>query len=144
MLRAVSPVPLPALLDLYTVDGTAKPLHVKAAILQGARSESVGWYELGDGSVPDRLLAAALLYPLGAEPGADDVRELVFACRPEISRHLAAVIRTARLSRARMPEGVRIRATVRAGHVPGRRLALLCGLAFAGEAGGFERYEVCT
>lgn len=133
MIRSTTAVPLPELLELYTTDGRAKPLHVRAAILQAARSESVGWW---DGN---RLLAAALLYPLA--PG---LCELVFACRPEAGRHLVAIIHSARLIRADLPDDLRIRATVRTGHAPGRRLARLCGFQPAGTAGLFEHYELCT
>lgn len=130
-LRCALDVPLPELLDLYTVDGLARPLHVKAAILQAARSASVGWW------LDEKLIAAALFYPL-----ADDLAELVFACRPEAGRYLVAIVHEARLIRAKLPDHVRIRATVRLGHVPGRRLALLCGLTLIGVSGAFEQYEL--
>lgn len=139
-LRAVTPLPLPDLVDLFCGNVTYfKPgriLH-RAMILQGARSESIGWYAGGE------LIAGITLYPLDPEIAGEDLRELSFACRPAAARHLTGILHTARLTRARLAEypGLRIRATVAKGHEPGRRLARLTGLRLAREAGAFELWE---
>lgn len=136
-LRAVTPAPMAELLDLYTSNGLGKPINVKAAILQAARSESIGFY---DG---DRLVAAALLYPLDAERVGEELRELAFACVPDVAPHLVSLIHTARLTRSALVNTgpVRIRARVRLHHKPGQRLAILCGLQRVRIEGWFEIWE---
>lgn len=136
MIRVEPHVPcLSHLLELYEADGRLKPIQVKAAILQGARSEGISYY---DDARPwgDRLIGCALLYPLN-----DFTYELVFACRRELARHMLTVIRHARLTAARLPDDVRIRAVCRRDNVAGRRLAWLIGLRPAGISGDFKRYE---
>lgn len=136
-LRAISPVPMPALLDLYAAIAPLKPLHVRTAMLQIARSDTEGWL-LGD-----RLVAAAMFYPLPqAQPGERHF-ELAFACRPELRQHLVAFIHAAELTRARLASDgpVRVRALVRYGHRPGARLARLCGMSRTGHAGAFDVWE---
>lgn len=131
-IRIVASAPLADVVGLYAATLPMKSISARAAILQAARAENVGFY---DG---DRLIACALLYQ------ADDGSfELLFACLPEADTYLTPIIRHARLTRARLADtaGIRIRARVRVGHAPGRRLALLCGLAPAGSDGGFEIYE---
>lgn len=136
-LRAVTPAPIGDVLELYAAGGQAKPLTVSAAILQAARAETIGFYAGGV------IVAAALLYPCDPEFAGEDLRELVFACRPQAARHLVAILHIARLTRLRLAEiaDLRIRARVRAGHAPGRRLARLAGLAHAATAGGLEDWE---
>jgi hypothetical protein len=135
------PVPLDELIVLLAPARALKPgygsLLSRAAILQGARSETIGFYLDG------RLIAAITLYPLDPERPREDLREASFACLPEASAHMTGVIRHARLIRLRLAEhaDVRIRATVLKGHEPGRRIARLIGLRPAGETGAFELWE---
>lgn len=129
-LHVVAPAPVEDVVLLY--DGALKPPLAKAAILQAARSHAIGFYE------DEAIVAAALLYPR-----APDLLELVFACRPRAGRHLTAIVHTARLTRSALAHHapLTVRATVRAGHEPGRRLARLCGLHRVRETGGFEHWE---
>lgn len=133
-LRITTPVPLPEIVAmLATGDRPMKPraraIVAGSAILQGARSESIGFWE------GDELIALVTLYPLEPERAGEDLRELSFACRPAAARHLCGIIHHARLTRAHLAkdQALRIRATVAKGHEPGRRLARLTGLSFAGE-----------
>src|SRR5262245_48940344 len=114
MLRIVTPAPLEDVLSLYEMQYELKPLRMRAAILQTARSESVGFYT-------DRIVAAALLYPTEEDP-ARDVRELLFACRHEADRHMLPIIRYARLTLLALQKDgyVLIRARTRGGYVKGR------------------------
>lgn len=137
MLHAIRPVPMPALLDLYASIAPLKPLHARAALLQAARSETEGWL-LGD-----RLIAAAMFYPLPqVQPGERHI-ELAFACLPELRHHLTAFIHATQLTRARLASDgpVRVRALVRTGHRPGARLAVLCGMSRSGSDGAFDVWE---
>jgi hypothetical protein len=138
-LRATSPAPLADVLDLYAASVPQKPLNVKAAILQHARSYSEVYID-GDG----RAVAAAMYYPRPAERHGEPLVELVFVCRPELSRHLLAFVHSFHLTRARLAEDgpIRVRAFVHSGHLPGRRLAALCGMQLIETAGGFERWEI--
>jgi hypothetical protein len=136
-LRAVSPAPLPDVLALYQATAPMKPVTASAAILQAARSDTIGWF------AGDQMIAAALFYPLDPERPGEDLRELAFVCLPALSGHLPAFIRSARLTRARLGEDalVRIRAHVRLGHLPGQKLARLCGMVAVSVVGDFERWE---
>lgn len=136
-LCAIRPVPMPALLDLYATIAPLKPLHARAALLQAARSDTEGW-RLGD-----RLIAAAMFYPLPPVHAGERHVELAFACLPELRRHLTAFIHAAQLTRARLASDgpVRVRALVRTGHRPGHRLAVLCGMSRSGSAGAFDVWE---
>lgn len=152
-LRICTPVPLDQLVALMTLHPPVKPRarHVlqSAAILQGARSETIGFYEEvveQDGRKrPGALVAAVTLYPLDPEIVGEDLRELSFACRPQAAAHLTGIIHHARLTRTHLAQDarLRIRATVAKGHEPGRRLARLIGLRLAGECGTFELWEWC-
>ncbi|KIZ47387.1 MULTISPECIES: hypothetical protein [Rhodopseudomonas] len=137
MIRAVTPCPFVDVVDLYQAATPMKPRSTAAVLLQAARSESIGWY------AGDRLIAAALFYPIDPERPGEDLRELVFVCLPDLARHLTAFIRTARLTRSRLGQdaSIRIRAHVRSGHLPGARLARLCGLRLVGPAGRFDCWE---
>lgn len=136
-LRATSPAPLPDVLDLFAASVVMKPLHVKCAIVQAARSESIAWYEGG------RPIAAAMLYPLDLETPGERLLELAFVCRPELARHMLAFLREAHLTRDRLANDgpVRVRAHVRTGHRPGARMAAILGMRPVGIFGGFERFE---
>lgn len=136
-IRAVSPAPLPDVLALYQATAPMKPVMASAAILQAARSDTIGWF------AGDRMIACALLYPLDPDGSGIDRRELLFACRPEASRHLVSIIHAARLTRSRLNDtaAVSLVARVRLGHQPGRRLAALCGLSSVGTEGGCEIFE---
>jgi hypothetical protein len=136
-LRAISPAPLPAVLDLYTANAPLKPIEAKAAVLQVARSETEGWY-LGDD-----LIAAAMFYPLPPlHPGERHI-EVAFVCLPVLRHHLVAFIHAAQLTRARLALNgpVRVRALVRSGHRPGARLAVLCGMSRLNSIGAFDHWE---
>jgi hypothetical protein len=136
--RAVTDPPFCDVIALWGVSGAVKPIEAKAARLQAARSETVGFYEF------HKMVAAACLYPCDPETPGEDLRELAFACLPEAVGHLVGIIHTARLILSRLAhvEGLRIRARVRAGYEPGRRLARLTGLHLAGaDAAGNERWE---
>jgi hypothetical protein len=137
-LRLVTPAPAGAVLDLYAASVPMKPINVKAAILQLARSENFAFYA---GEAP---IAAALLYPLPAEIPGERLVELAFVCRPELSRHMLAFIRLAHLMRARLAKDalLRVRAHVRRDPRPGHRLAALLGMTLVGRFGAFARYEV--
>lgn len=132
-----NPAPLPELLALFAVMMPPKLIVMQAAILQGARSETIGFM---DG---DRLVAAAMLYPLDAERPGERLVELAFICLPEISQHLIPLIHHAHLTRAALAQSglVRVRAHVRADHLPGKRLARLCGMDLVGRFGAFDRFE---
>lgn len=136
-LRAVAPAPLPDVLALYQATAPMKPVTASAAILQAARSDTVGWY---DGN---RMIAVALFYPLDPERPGERLVELAFACLPDLADHLATFIRAARLTRAQIGQDAsnRIRAHVRKGHRPGARLARLCGMKRVGSLGMFDRWE---
>lgn len=136
-IRAIRPVSMPALLDLYAAIAPLKPVHAQAATLQIARSDTEGWL-LGD-----RLIAAAMFYPLPAVNAGERRFELAFACLPELRRHLVAFIHASQLTRARLASDgpVRVRALVRYGHRPGARLAVLCGMTRIGAAGAFDVWE---
>jgi hypothetical protein len=138
-LRATSPAPMVDVLDLYAATVPQKPINVKAAILQHARSESEIYFA-GDETAP---IAAAMYYPLPAEIPGERLVELAFVCRPQLARHLLSFVRLTQLTRARLANDgpVRVRAHVRSGHLPGRRLAVLCGLRLVGTFDGFERWE---
>lgn len=137
-MRVVTPAPLADVVALYTsAEGTIKPLEFKAALLQAARSDTIGFIAGGD------MIAAAILYPCEPETPGEELRELAFACRPAAAGHLTAIIHAARLTRAALAEtgAVRVRARVRMGHRPGQRLARLCRLRLVGTEGAFEVYE---
>jgi hypothetical protein len=128
---------MPALLDLYASIAPLKPLHARATLLQISRSETEGWF------VGERLVAAAMFYPLPAvHPGERHV-ELAFACRPELRDHLVPFIHAAELTRARLASNgpVRVRALVRTDHRPGARLAVLCGMARTSRGSAFDVWE---
>lgn len=117
----------------------AAPLRKRqasAAIIQAARSERIGFFDRDWGD----LVAVAMLYPRTDEV---DVYELPFACRPDAARHLVGIVRTARLMQRRLGhiDNLTIRATVRVGHQPGRRLAKLCGFKPARVRRGFVHWE---
>lgn len=135
-LTVVAPVPVADLVSLYAHAGAIKPLHLKAALLQAARGASVGF--LADG----RLVAAAVLYPCEPERPGEHLAELAFVCMPAAARHVLAIVRHARLTAARLPDHVRIRAHCARDAVAGRRLAWMCGLRPRGKAGRFKRYEI--
>lgn len=117
-----SPVPIDELLALYTAGGRLKPIEASAAILQGARSESAGWYR------GDEIAAAVLLYPVDSLDGSD-TREVLFIARgPGLP--LVPIVRYARLMAAALPDDVRL--TVQARTFAGERLARLCGFTAAG------------
>jgi hypothetical protein len=124
-------------LDLFAASMVMKPLHVKCAIVQAARSESIAWYDGG------RPIAAAMLYPLEPERPGERLVELAFVCLPELRRHMLAFVRLAHLTRDRLANDgpVRVRAHVRTGHRPGSRMATMLGMRLVGTFGGFERYE---
>ncbi|OKO67672.1 hypothetical protein AC629_42580 [Bradyrhizobium sp. NAS80.1] len=136
-LRVASPAPLPDVMDLFAASVPMKPINVKAAIVQAARSESFAFYA-GAGAI-----AAAMLYPLPAEKPGERLVELAFVCRPELAQHLRALLRLAHLTRDQLANDgpVRVRAHVRSGHLPGSRLAALLGMRMVGTFGGFERFE---
>jgi hypothetical protein len=136
-LRVVTDAPLHELVDLWAAAGATKPLEIRAAMLQAARSESLCFY------AGERLIAAALFYPVPPAAAGDDPRELAFACLPEAARHLPTLIHTARLTLTRFAQidGLRLLARVRVGHEPGRRLTRLIGFIHTDTAGGFERWE---
>ena len=138
MLRVVSPAALPDVLQLYAAAPIQKPRTAAMVILQFSRSESVSYF---DG---DKLIAAAMYYPLPPERPGETLRELAFVCLPEFSRQLVAFIHHARLTPDALAKNapVRIRARVRAGHEPGRRLAVLCGFRLVAVDGLFERWEI--
>lgn len=139
-LRATSPAPMADVLDLYAAAlPVMKPIDVKAAILQHARSASEIYRDAGG-----RAIAAAMYYPLPAEAPGERLVELAFVCRPELAGHLISFVHTFHLTRARLANDgpVRVRAHVRTGHLPGRRLAALCGMRQTGTAAGFERWEI--
>jgi hypothetical protein len=138
-LRLVTPGMLHEVLDLYAVAVPMKPINVKAAILQHARSESFVFFA-GDDVAP---IAAALLYPLDPERPGERLVELAFVCRPDLARHILSLIRHAHLTRARLVQSgpVRVRAHVHSNHLPGHRLAALCGMTMVGRFGAFDRYE---
>ncbi|WP_126398369.1 hypothetical protein [Blastochloris tepida] len=133
---ALSPVPVPDLIDLWSVVTPRKAPWVDAVILQVARSDSIGWTKDG------KLVAAALLYPVDAGSA-----ELVFACRPLEPQAavllVRAVLRAARLSVRQLSAvgSFRVVARVRLGHCPGSRLASLAGLRPTGISGNFEIWE---
>lgn len=135
--RTITDPPLPAILDLWAASGAMKPIEARAAMLQAARSEAIGYYAGAD------LIATALLYPLPPQSPGDEPRELAFACVPEIRNHLPALIHSGRLTLARLAhiDGLRLLARVRVGHEPGRRLARLIGMAHAATERGFELWE---
>lgn len=137
--------PFVHLLALYAREGVMPRLQFKAAMLQAARAETVGFYD------DDTIVAAALLYPLEAERPGEDLRELLFVCVPQAARHVRTIVRAAVAIRARWAltppalahsAQVRIRATVMRGHAPGERLAALCGLRPVGHPGPVERWEL--
>lgn len=136
-LRLVTPAPMVEILDLYAEQTSMKPVSAAAARLQAARSESFGLY------AGDDLIAAALLYPLRPEHPGERLVELAFVCRPDLARHTLSLIRHAHLTRARLVQSgpLRVRAHVHSDHLPGKRLARLCGMALVGRLGAFERYE---
>jgi hypothetical protein len=146
-LHLVTPAPMVAVLDLYAEQTPMKPVNAAAARLQAARSEGFALY------AGDDLIAAALLYPLRPErwfcidgceqPVAERLVELAFVCRPDLAPHTLSLIRHAHLTRARLLQSgpVRVRAHVHSDHLPGKRLARLCGMALVGRFGIFERYE---
>jgi hypothetical protein len=143
MIRAITSPPLDDVLQLYADSAGLKPrikvFAMRVALLQSARSECLGYVDDAG-----RLVAAVMLYPLDPEKPDEDLRELVFCCRPEASAHIGAIVRHARLiaSRLAQSDGLRIRATVKAGHLPGQRLARLIGMTAAGfGADGFEHWE---
>jgi hypothetical protein len=127
-------------LDLYAASVPMKPLNVKAAILQHARSDSEIYFAAGDDV---HAIAAAMYYPLPAETPGVRLFELAFVCRPAMAGHLIAFVHLSHLTRARLANDgpVRVRAHVRRGHRPGARLALLCGMTLAGSCGAFDRWE---
>jgi hypothetical protein len=114
-----------------------KPVNAAAAQLPAVRSETFGL------SVGRELVAAALLYPLAPERPGEHLVELAFVCRPILSRHMLSLIRHAHLTRVRLVQSgpVRVRAHVHSGQLPGKRLALLCGMKLVGRFGAFGRYE---
>lgn len=136
-LVTIASPPLPDILDLWADTGVGKLTPIRAAILQAARAEAIGY------AVDGRLIAAALLYPLPPQSPGDDPRELAFACLPALRGHLPALIRSGRLTLLRLAEikGLRLVARVRVGHEPGRRLARLLGMACTGADAGFEQWE---
>jgi hypothetical protein len=141
-LHAIEDPPLDDVLQLYADTAGLKPqlrtVAMRVALLQSARSESLGYVDENG-----NLIAAVMLYPLDPERLGEDLRELVFCCRPEASRHICAIVRHARLIASRLADTphLRIRATVKAGHQPGQRLARLIGMTGAGEFGAVEHWE---
>jgi hypothetical protein len=131
------PAALPDVLDLFAAAGLMKPLHFKAAMVQISRSELFAW---SAGGAP---IAAGMLYPMDPERPGERLVELAFVCRPEISRHMLAFIRSAHLTRRRLANDgpIRVRAHVRTGHLPGSRMAAMLGMRPAGTFGDFERFE---
>lgn len=136
-LRVTSPAMLHEVMDLYAACTPMKPINVKVVILQHARSESDAYF------IGDRLIAAAMYYPLPAERPGERLLELAFVCLPELAQHLVAFIHSSQSTRARLAETgpVRVRAHVRSDHRPGRRLAALCGMRMVGTFGAFDRWE---
>lgn len=135
--RVVTPAPMREVLDLFAATTPMKPVNAKAAVLQLARSETVGYYAGAE------LVAAAMYYPLPPEQPGEDLRELAFVCRPSFRHYLIPFARHARSMRAALASNgpVRVRALVRRGHAPGRRLAVLCGLSWVCERGAFDVWE---
>lgn len=135
--RVVSPASMPEVLDLYAETTPMKPINAKAAIIQLARSDTAAYYAGG------QLIAAAMYYPLPPERDGEVLRELAFVCRPAFRHYLVPFIHHAHLTRVALASNgpVRVRALVRQGHKPGRRLAVLCGLSLVGARGAFDIWE---
>lgn len=138
MLTVIAPAPLVDTMALHRRDLRMRRLTAKVLILQLHKSETFGLVDEGG-----RLFAAVGFLPLVPEREGETLFELWFLCAPELSRHILQLVRLARLIFRRMAESgdVRIRALVRAGHSPGRRLAVLCGMTMSGDEAGFERWE---
>jgi hypothetical protein len=125
------------LLTLLRVGPMVPRATARVLMLQFARSESIAL------ELDERLQAVVGFYPLGS---ADAVRwfELWLMIRPAPPAAVLLRLRSlARLTLARLAQDqpVGIRAHVAQGHVPGRRMAQLVGLAFAGDDGRSERWE---
>lgn len=133
----LSPAPIGEAMALYLDLMAPKPVNVRTAMLQLARSRREGFYAGGE------LIAVASYYPLPDETPGEALFELAFVCRPALARHLVSFIHLAHLTPRRLTNDgpVRVRALVRRGHLPGSRLARLCGMTMAGVTGGFERWE---
>ena len=132
-LSIACPLTLMPALDLFAATVLMKPAHFKAAMLQGARSLTYTFHD-DEG----RAIAAAMLYPL---PG-DRCFELAFVCLPQIRDHLVSLIHAVHSTRDQLVEDgpLSVRALVRASHLPGHRLAMLCGMKWAGRFGAFDLY----
>jgi len=138
MLSVISPAPMVETMALHRQDLRMRRLTAKVLILQLHKSETFGLVD-----ETGRLLATIGFLPLVPERDGEDLLELWFLCAPELGRHILRLARLARLTFRRMSDSgeVRIRALVRAGHAPGRRLAALCGMVLEGDEGGLERWE---
>lgn len=136
-LHSIRPLMMHEMFDLYASIAPLKPINARVLMLQHARSDTEGWL-LGD-----RLVAAAMFYPLPAVNAGEHHFELAFACLPELRQHLVGFIHAAQLTRARLASDgpVRVRALVRTGHRPGARLAVLCGMSRSVSHGAFDVWE---
>jgi len=135
-LRLETPAPVAETIELYTRNGIIKRIDLKLAIMTFWKSDTFGF-------VDDKGLVAVIgLGPMPAENG-ETIMDLWFVCAPRVREHLREIARIARLTLAKASEttGMRIRASVRKGHLPGRKLARLAKLEPAGEIGGFEIFE---
>lgn len=138
MLRVVTPAPLEAVLATFAGGrGWAPRRHLQAALWQHAKGQSGALYR------GDQALAVMGLIPLPDEPDRA-VLELWFSCRPEFAGAAREGLRRARLTlRSIVDSGpVVVRAYVRRGHEPGRRMARLVGMRPAAVIGDVEEWEI--
>lgn len=131
-LVVVRPVPFTAALGALHKGHLLLAQNRRAACLQAALSDCTGF-----ASPAGELVALAGLLPLD-----DGGLELWFHVGPGAGPHIRSLMKVARLTLPAVAHHAPIVAHVRAGYKPGRRLATLCGLAFAGVDQGFERWEL--
>jgi hypothetical protein len=135
--RAVSPAPVLATLELLAADKPLSWWRRKAALLQLARGGSTALTDAAGA-----VLAVFGLLPVAPEHEGEDLLLLWFHIRRDAPQAVRPMARLWRLTLSHLRETpIRIRATVAAGDSTGRRLARIAGMAFAGDVDGEEHWE---
>jgi hypothetical protein len=136
MIEIVQPVPLDQAMRLVFPLGRA-PRNLFRAMTMQLAGEAYGFMKDG------RLIMVFGLVPLQPEREGERLFEFWLLIGPEAVPHLWSLVKLARLTwrRVAQDQPVTLRALVRVGHEPGRRLARLVHMQPVGEADGLEIWE---
>lgn len=137
MLRIETPAPIFEAMPIIAHGARLTRFVRKIGLMQLFNSETV-LFRAPDGEA----IAVLGFYPMPDE-GGQEVAEVWFACRRDLSDHMIGFVRAARLTCARMAEhgSVVLRALVREGHAPGARIATLTYFRCVDVLDGWELWE---